>query len=151
MPEHADGLLPWSHAAERLTSARNYWIVTADQRGQPHAMPVWGVWIGDALYFSTGTTTRTARNLAVNPRAAVHLESGSDVVTIEGAARFEQPIDPETAKAIDDAMAEKYDFRPSADGDSPENGMFVLRPRVAFAWTQFPADATRWKFAERSE
>jgi hypothetical protein len=111
-------------------------------------VPVWGVWIEEVLYFSTSPATQTARNLAEHGATAVHLERGDDVVILEGTARFVQPIAQAIAAAIDDAMAAKYDYRPSASGDSPEQGMFVFTPRVAFAWTSFPADATRWTFPD---
>jgi hypothetical protein len=146
VPETIEGALPWSHAAQRLEAARNYWIVTCDSRGRPHAVPVWAVWLEEALYFSTAPTTRTARNLAVNREASVHLESGDDVVILEGTAQFVRPLPPPIWAVIDDAMAAKYGYRPSSDGTGPEHGMFVLSPRVAFAWTAFPGDATRWTF-----
>src|SRR5207302_7821785 len=76
--------LPWKWATERLSRARNYWIATTRQDGQPHSRPVWGVWLDDAFYFSTGSLA--AQNLAANPAITVHLESGSEVVIIEGAA-----------------------------------------------------------------
>src|SRR5438128_11769 len=79
--------LPWKHAVERLEGSRIYWICTAGADRRPHAMPVWGFWIDDTLYFGTGRDTRKARNLAQNPAVVVHLESGDDMVVIEGTAR----------------------------------------------------------------
>ena len=79
IPATDEGLLPWSWAEEKLAAARNYWVATASADGRPHAMPVWAVWIDGALYFGTGATTRTARNLAANPRLAVHLDCRQDV------------------------------------------------------------------------
>src|SRR5437016_13514736 len=79
--------LPWKHATERLQKSRNYWIVTAGRDGRPHAMPVWGFWFAGTLYFGTGRGSRKWRNLHSNPRIVVHLESGDDVVILEGTAR----------------------------------------------------------------
>ncbi len=76
--------LPWTWATERLTQARNYWIATTRPDGQPHSRPVWGVWLDDIFYFSTGSLAE--QNLATNPAITVHLESGSEVVIIEGTA-----------------------------------------------------------------
>ena len=75
--------LPWAWATERLSRAHNYWIATTRPAGQPHSRPVWGVWLDTAFYFSTGSLA--AQNLAVQPAITVHLESGSEVVIIEGA------------------------------------------------------------------
>ena len=72
------GLLPWAWAVERLTRARNYWIATTCPDGLPHCVPVWGVWLDDdnAFYFSSGTQSRKARNLAANPNCVVCPEDG---------------------------------------------------------------------------
>jgi len=79
-----DTFLPWSHAEERLARSRSYWICTSRPDGRPHAAPVWGFWHEGALYFGTHQDTRKARNIARNPRVSVHLESGDDVVILEG-------------------------------------------------------------------
>src|SRR5436305_11994621 len=76
--------LPWRWATERLSRARNYWIATTRPKGEPHSRPVWGVWMDDIFYFSTGSLA--AQNLIANPAITVHLESGSEVVIIEGEA-----------------------------------------------------------------
>ncbi|MDP2623650.1 MAG: pyridoxamine 5'-phosphate oxidase family protein, partial [Actinomycetota bacterium] len=86
VPASPDGLLPWSWAEERLVRSRNYWIVTADGQGRPHALPVWGIWSpGDSvLWFSAAAGSRKARNLAVNPQMAATTEASVEVVSVEG-------------------------------------------------------------------
>ena len=86
VPQSTQGMLPWSFARERLERARNYWVCTVRPDGRPHAAPVWGVWAKNALYFETARTSQKARNLAANPAIVVHLESGDEVVIIEGTA-----------------------------------------------------------------
>ncbi len=78
--------LPWTHVRERLASAHNYWICTTRPDGRPHSIPVWGFFFDDTLYFGTGRSTRKARNLVHNPALSIHLESGDDVVILEGTA-----------------------------------------------------------------
>ena len=75
-----DGL-PWSWAAVRLATNRNFWVVTVSRDGRPHAMPAWGVWNdGEHRFaFSCGPRSRKAANLAVNPHV---------VVTIDDTAAF---------------------------------------------------------------
>src|SRR5205085_5766053 len=75
--------LPWKWAAERLTRARNYWIATTRPDGQPHSRPVWGIWLDDTFYFSTDSLA--VQSMAANSAITVHLESGGEVVIIEGA------------------------------------------------------------------
>lgn len=138
IPQDEDGILPWSHAVQRLERSSNYWIGTATGDGTPHAVPVWGVWVDGALYLGGGPDTRWARNLAANPRVTVHLESGSDVVILEGeVGRIAEDREPLVTRIMD-AYESKYDLRHPAP-------FWELRPRVAFAWTSFPGDATRWR------
>jgi nitroimidazol reductase NimA-like FMN-containing flavoprotein (pyridoxamine 5'-phosphate oxidase superfamily) len=144
VPESDDGLLPWSHAEERLALAKNYWIATAGADKKPHAVPVWGAWLDGALYFGIGP--RSSRNIAVNPQVSVHLENGDQVVIVEGRVEQLTGVDPDLATRLDDAFAEKYDWRPSAEGVAAGEGSLMLQPETAFAWTSFPGDATRWTF-----
>ena len=72
----------WAWVDEQLTEAGTYWV-TARTRGHPHPRPVWGVWRRPNLYLSIGTPI-TARALSADPVVTVHLDSGTDVVIVEG-------------------------------------------------------------------
>src|SRR4051794_20953288 len=87
VPATDEGMLDWAWAVEQLSSARNYWFCTTRPDGRPHTMPAWAVWLDGALYFDGSPETRRSRNLAHNSAIAVHLESGDQVVVLEGAAR----------------------------------------------------------------
>lgn len=67
--DQGSGLLPWSWASERLAEAHNYFVATTRPDGRPHVMPVWGLWLDDTFYFSTGRESRKARNLEGNPHS----------------------------------------------------------------------------------
>ncbi|MBE7472761.1 MAG: pyridoxamine 5'-phosphate oxidase family protein [Anaerolineales bacterium] len=139
IPASIEGTLPWNHVEERMTKARNYWVGTVGPEGRPHVVPTWGVWVEGTLYFGGGPDTRWSRNLAANPHVAVHLESGDDVVILEGTVgRITDPTQPIVTR-IDDAYEAKYQMRHGVP-------FWVLRPRVAFAWSRFPDNATRWRF-----
>jgi len=137
-------LLPWPTAVERLERARNYWIVTTRPDGRPHAMPVWGVWLDGALWFSTGRRSQKARNLARDPSLVAHLESGDDVVILEGEAG--EVTDAAALERFADAYEPKYALRP--DLEALGALVVVLRPRVALTWEErdYPRTATRWLF-----
>ncbi len=134
--------LPWPRASARLKRARNYWVATTRPDGRPHVMPVWGVWLDSTFYFSTDRRTRKARNLAVNPRVVVHLESGDDAVILEGVG--ERVTDRLTIAAVDGAYFAKYRIRFTTIPG--QVGLYAVRPRVAFAWRErdFNQSATRW-------
>jgi hypothetical protein len=136
------GMLPWAWADERLVAARNYWIGSTRADGSPHAAPVWGVWLGDAVCFGTSRSSGKCRNLERDPRCVVHLESGDEVVILEGRVE-EIAVDERVA----DAYEAKYDYRPETSGAQGE-AWYRLRPRVAHAWRErdFPRTATRFRF-----
>ena len=140
--------MPWSWAVERLTDAHNYWFSTTRAGGRPHAMPVWGVWLDDRFYFSTGRDSRKARNLAANPHCVVTTESGARAVIVEGQA---------SEIAFDDlpeAIPAAYQVKYNSLLDPKLGPIFVVTPRTAFAFIEggdelddFVSTATRWRFA----
>jgi nitroimidazol reductase NimA-like FMN-containing flavoprotein (pyridoxamine 5'-phosphate oxidase superfamily) len=149
VPETDEGLLDWSWATERLERARNYWFSTVRPDGRPHAMPAWAVWIDGALYFEGSPLTRRARNLAAHASIVVHLESGDEVVILEGEARDatrpNRALAERLAEAFTAKYAETHDYRPAPD-QWDRGGLWVLRPSVAFGWSEFPSTTTRWRF-----
>jgi nitroimidazol reductase NimA-like FMN-containing flavoprotein (pyridoxamine 5'-phosphate oxidase superfamily) len=157
MPDYGVGTqswepLPWSWAAERLATNRNFWVVTVSGDGRPHALPVWGVWDdGEHRFgFSCGPRARKARNLAVNPQAVVMIEDTVECVSIEGRASVVQH--DERQQHWIDRYLEKY--RPISPDISAEflraNLLVELVPERAFAIIEreeeFAARATRWIF-----
>ena len=134
VPEEEEGMLPWSWAAERLAKAHNYWVVTDG----PHASPVWALWRNGALVFSCSPKSRKGRAIARNPQVVVHLESGAEVVIVEG------KVEPAKADAsLLDEYERKYNFR--AD---PAEGWYRVEPQRVLAWTEegYPKSATRFDF-----
>jgi nitroimidazol reductase NimA-like FMN-containing flavoprotein (pyridoxamine 5'-phosphate oxidase superfamily) len=143
-PKSGSGLRSWSETTGKIAAAHNYWIGTTRPDGRPHAMPVWGLWLNESFFFSTGRRSRKALNLAHAPYLVVHLESGDDVVILEGTARevTDQALLAEFVEAYD----KKYSFRP--DPKDANNAYYTLDLRVAFAWLEsdFVGGATRWQF-----
>jgi nitroimidazol reductase NimA-like FMN-containing flavoprotein (pyridoxamine 5'-phosphate oxidase superfamily) len=151
VPETDEGLLEWSWAAERLEAALNYWFATTRPDGRPHAMPAWAVFLDGTLYFEGSPRTRRARNLAENAAVVVHLESGDEVVILEGEAREVGKPERALAERLSAAFTSKYgttryEYRPPPE-QWDTGGLWSMRPRVAFGWSDFPADTTRWQFS----
>jgi len=149
IPNHNEGLLPVSYIAEHMCPVKNYWIVTATRQGKPAATPVWGVWLDGKLYFDGSPSTRRGRNIRHNSQVTVHLESGDEVLVLEGEAIILSTA-PEPALAIRLAQAytakyERYGYAPMPD-NWDKGGLFIFTPKSAMGWTQFPKDVTRWEF-----
>jgi hypothetical protein len=145
--QEVGSLLPWSHATDRLAASRNYWLATTRPDGRPHVAPVWGVWLDGALYFGTDRASVKARNLASNPTLVVHLESGDDVVILEGTPEI--VASPASIPGLNDAYKAKYGMAATeAGGDDAESAAlwYVFRPNTASAWLEsdFVNTATRW-------
>ena len=148
IPESDEGLLPWSAVVERLQTALNYWIATVDPKGRPHATPVWGVWLEGVLYFDGSPQTRRGRNLATNPAVVVHLESGDQVIILQGEAYELRAAPLDLRQKLAAAYTAKYVGKGYvAEPDNwKSGGLYSVNLRQAFAWTHFPQDATRWRF-----
>ena len=142
--DEGKGLLPWSWATERLAAAPNYCVATTRPDGNPHAMPVWGVWLDDAFYFSTGDKTRKARNLAENSRCVIGCELGEDQIVLEGVAKLMD--DSEVRQRFGEAYQAKYNW----DMSNFNEPFYSVDPTTVFGLTttpgEFAASATRWVF-----
>lgn len=138
------GMLDWAWAKERLQGAHNYWVITVRADARPHAVPVWGLWYEGAFYFGTDRSSVKARNAIANPAITIHLESGQEVVIVEGrAAEF---TDAATIKKLNQEYKTKYGLRLT---DAPGALiLFAVRPRAVLAWREqdFNQSATRWAF-----
>jgi len=144
-PDEGTGLLPWQWAEERLTSSRNYWVVSLWPDGRPHAMPVWGLWHEGAFWFSSSKGSRKARNLAADPRCVVTTEDAADPVVLEGTAELvSEPEALATMLALENA---KYDTNYTIDLLDPDvNAVYRVRPRWVFGLRHddFTGSPTRW-------
>jgi pyridoxine/pyridoxamine 5'-phosphate oxidase len=143
-PDQGRGLLPWSWARERLEKARNYWLSTTRSDARPHAMAVWGIWLDEGFYFSTGVTSRKARNLEIIPACAVCTERADEAVIVEGVAELVR--EPATLERLARVYAAKYEMPYPSDSN-----VYHVRPGVVFGFievaTEFQGSATRWRFS----
>ena len=144
IPKDTKGLLPWSYVTGHMQKAKVYWISTVSPDSRPHATPVDGLWIDDRLYFGGSPQVRWHRNVAANPAVCIHLASETDVVILHGDAHEQRP-DGTLARRLVDTSTQKYGYAPEVEVYE-SGGVYVFHPRVVFAWTQFPKDATRWRF-----
>ena len=153
-PDNPEGLLSWSWALERLECAQNYWFATVWPDGRPHSSPIWAVWLDGALYFDGSPETRRMKNIAANPAVSVHLESGNEVVIIDGTAgEVSAPPDTALAERLSAAYTAKYkphDYAPKPD-QWDEGGLYRMEPQVGLGWTfregeEFGKTYTRWRF-----
>ena len=86
-----------ARADRRLRTEQILWLTTVRADGQPQSSPVWFLWDGETFLVFSQPSAQKLRNLAANPRVAVHLESdgtGEDVLTVDGTAAVDPEVPP---------------------------------------------------------
>jgi hypothetical protein len=173
LPTGNKGLLPWNWAEQRLKKSHNYWITTvkpgasphnvsphnvsphnvsphnvSPHNVSPHTMVVWGLWQDGRFLFSTGSTSRKARNLAQNANCVLCTELAQEAVIVEGTAEIADVL---ARRKFLPKYERKYKFDMSAmkqDILAMKEPVFAVRPRVVFGlWEKhFAEKSTRWTF-----
>ena len=146
--------LTWDWVAAQLTESKNYWLCSVRppspdaQGGRPHVVPRWGAFIDNKFYYDGSPETRHARNIVENPHVSLHLESGTQVIILEGTSQPMNKPEREFAKRLAGEIVRKY----SDQGYSPkpdqwdEGGLYVFTPRQCIAWTVFYENPTKFEF-----
>jgi PPOX class probable F420-dependent enzyme len=109
-----------ARAARRLRDERIGWLVTVSADRTPQPIPVWFLWDGQALLVYSQPDTAKLRNIALNPRVALHLDGdgqGGDVVILSGEAHV--VTDGPPANQVP-AYLEKYRQGMARIGMTPE-------------------------------
>lgn len=138
----------WEHVAKRLGESLNYWMCSVYPDGRPHAVPRWGVYLDGKLYYDGSPETRHARNIVNNPNVTLHLESGNDVVIMEGTSVPASKPDSELAQRLSAGFKLKY----GSEGYAPETtqwdegGLYIFTPHQCLAWTKFFENPTKFIF-----
>jgi hypothetical protein len=142
-PGEGSGLLPWTWAEERLVASQDYWLATVLPDGAPHVMPVWGVWDGGAVWFSSSPQSRKTRNLTADHRAVITTDNPVEPVVVHGVVQ----------RIIDVSSIERFTALTNAKYRTDitvafftDNACFRLEPRLVFGLVEadFTGSPTRW-------
>ncbi len=139
------GLLSWAWAQERLGRSHDYWLATVSADGSPHLMPVWAMWLDEALWFSSSKSSRKTRNLLADGRCSLSTDNASQPVVVHGVA--EVVTDSAVLRAVLDAENAKYGTGYSIDTLDPAvNTCFKVRPVkvIGLDTEDFTGSPTRW-------
>ena len=87
-------------------------VGTVDLDGWPHVVPLWFVWLEDAVYLTSRRGSKIHRNLERNPRTIVQVDRGRAWTELSGRVvrgRAETlSVEDPTAKRAMSAWFEKY-------------------------------------------
>ena len=131
----ASGLSPWAH------------IATVGADGEPDVVPVHPCWEGDVLWLMVGTDSVKARNVADNPKVALHWQvtENGDGVEVWGTGEVFDDLD--TKRRLWDGVFD-YDldaFAPGGAENSPDIGFLAVTPTRALILEQYGmGGARRW-------
>lgn len=134
--EAATGASPWAHLA----------TVGAD--GEPDVVPVHPCWEGETMWVMVGIDSVKARNIAHNPKVALHWQVSEvgDGVEVWGAAELYSDLD--TKRRMWDGVFD-YDlnlFSPGGPEGSPDTGFLAVTPERAMVMLQYGAGGIkRWR------
>lgn len=140
------GFIPWNKIDIWLKGFRAIWLATTRADGRPHAAPVWYLWDGQSIYFSSEKTSQKAKNLAAQPAIVVHAGDGDDVIILEGTAAI--VTDPDEWARVNQAYGEKYvDPHSGAHATITEgDNLYRVDVKRIMAWEYgIVATRTDWK------
>ena len=142
--------IPWNKVDLPLKALRSIWISTTRPDGRPHAVPVWFVWDGAGIYFTTPRDTQKANNLAHQPWIVVHAGDGDDVIILEGPSAI--VTDQEELNRVDDAYRDKYVDPHSGTRDTvfhENTDLYRVHVKHVMTWEYgIMSTRTDWRFAE---
>ncbi|QFY10835.1 TIGR03618 family F420-dependent PPOX class oxidoreductase [Nonomuraea phyllanthi] len=104
-------------------------LATIGRDGTPNVNPVWTIWDGEYLRFTTTTDRRKYRNVVENPHVAVSIndpERPYRYVEIRGVV---ERVDPDPSGDFFDVLANRYglDYEPPV-GDAERRVVIVMKP-----------------------
>lgn len=146
--DNPSSYVDWSWVAAQLTDSKNYWLCSTRPDGRPHVVPRWAVYVDGRIYYDGSPETRHAQNIGGNPHVSVHLESGDQVIILEGTTNPAGKPHLDLANRLVEAYRKKY----AAVGYSPEpnqwdgGGLYVFTPSQCIAWTSFTENPTKFVF-----
>ncbi|EAP97835.1 hypothetical protein JNB_12763 [Janibacter sp. HTCC2649] len=150
IPETTDGQLTWADVEPRLVQSMHYWLSSVRPNGTPHSVPRWGVWLDGKFWYDGAPSTRHTQNVEKNPAVTLTLESGTEVVIIEGDSVATRADADDLGARLSEAFTKYKDsgYSPGPDSWSGEDGggLRVITPHRAMAWFAFPKDCTRFRF-----
>ena len=121
-------------------------LATVNKNGSPHVVPIWFLFDGENLIFSTGLNSVKYKNMERDPRVCISVDEEKDLysfVKIDGTATFNTDPDEQlvwatkiAARYMGEAGAEAYGKRNSG----PEETLVIVKPEKILAY----ADVAAW-------
>jgi nitroimidazol reductase NimA-like FMN-containing flavoprotein (pyridoxamine 5'-phosphate oxidase superfamily) len=122
-------------------------VATNTAEGWPHVVPLWFVWLEDAIYVSSRRGGRTHRNVSRDPRVAMAFDRGRAWTEFSGAMVHGWaellPTDVQPAKRAMSAWFEKY----RGELSGTQFGVYVEQVPHPLLLRVVPEDVRGWAHA----
>ncbi|MEO3785229.1 PPOX class F420-dependent oxidoreductase [Actinocorallia sp. B10E7] len=107
-------------------------LATLNSDGGPQVTPVWQLWDGEALRFTTTTDRRKHLNVVRDARVAVSINDPEQPYRYLEVRGVIESVDPDPSGEFFDVLAKRYGlpYEPPV-GDAPRRVVLVLRPTHA--------------------
>jgi len=147
--------ITWAQTSRLLAEAQLFWLTTVRADGRPHVTPLVAVWLGDALYFSTGGGEQKEVNLRGNPHVVLTTgcnswDSGTDVMVEGDAVRVtDQALLERLAQAWRGKWDGRWQFEARDGGFHEGHGealVFEVHPAKVLAFGKGTFSHTRHRF-----
>jgi hypothetical protein len=87
-----------------LEKQGHYWLTTAEIGGRPHMIAVSGLWNDGEMVVTTLGTSKTARNIAMNPLVVMAGGDPSDAIVIQAQVLESMPVE-DSARMVEEWKA----------------------------------------------
>ncbi|GAA1353138.1 PPOX class F420-dependent oxidoreductase [Streptomyces beijiangensis] len=120
--------IPESHL-DLLTRPLFVHLATKGPRGIPHVNPVWTIWDGEFLRFTTSTDRRKHKNAAADPQVSISVNDPDQPYRYLEVRGVIERIEPDPDGAFFDVLAKRYGLEYEAPvGDAERRVVLVMRP-----------------------
>lgn len=121
-------VIPESHL-DLLTRPLFAHLTTVMPDGTPQVTPVWTIWDGEFLRFTTTTDRQKGKNAAARPPLAVSINDPAQPYRYLEVRGVVERIDPDLDGAFFDVLAKRYDLEYEAPvGDAERRVVIVMKP-----------------------
>lgn len=130
----------------RGLSVRCY-LATVSPAGEPHVVPVHPAWTGSTIWVMTSRTAAKSRNIAHNPRVAMHWETNDagDGLLVWGNATIHDDVETKTRLWTGVFDYDLAAFAPEGP-TSPEVVFLAMKPtRAVHALAYGAGGVQRWQ------
>jgi PPOX class probable F420-dependent enzyme len=141
MPNISLQILQKPHIKELLDRPVIAHLATANPKTcQPHVVPVWFLWDGDSIFISAFSSTRKVREVTLNPRISILIETddAGKALLMEGKAELltettlvhDHSINIYSRYAGEKGLTDEM----KSWANDPENTIIKLTPTRIFSW-----------------